>query len=137
MESRRDVNDVIEGKISRIIECAMRVRRALSTGFLESVYRNALLIELRTCGFHAETEVPVEVRYKGAIVGQFRADIIVDGEIIIELKSVQTLTAAHEAQLVNYLTATGIDNGLLINFGSDIIQIKRKYRLYHPSSKSR
>lgn len=137
MECGNHVTDMIEGKISRVIECAMRVRRALSAGFMESVYRNALLIELRAYRFHAETEVPVEVRYKGEIVGQFRADIIVDGEIIIELKSVQTLSAAHEAQLVNYLTATGIDNGLLINFGSDIIQIKRKYRLYHPSSKSR
>lgn len=125
---------MIDSKISRIIECAMQVRRALSAGFLESVYRNALLIELRACGFHAETEVPVEVQYKRVVVGQFRADIIVDKEIIIELKSVQSLTVTHEAQLVNYLTATGINTGLLINFGAEHIQIKRKYRLYRPSS---
>lgn len=120
----------IEEVIKTIIQCAYNVRIHLSAGFLESVYQKALLIELREKGIHADTETPINVYYKNQIIGEFRADIIVEGEIIIELKSVQHLLPIHEAQLVNYLTATHKDHGLLINFGGERIEIKRKFREY-------
>jgi GxxExxY protein len=111
-----------------VIGCAMRVHAALGPGFLESVYRNALAIELRGSGFSVEAEHPITVRYQNEVVGAFVADLIVDGDLIIELKAVQLLGKAHEVQLVNYLTATGIDDGLVFNFGADSLQFKRKYR---------
>ena len=102
----------------------------MSAGFLESVYLNALLIELHDNGLKAEKEVPITVHYNNHIVGEFRADIVVENAVVIELKAVQQLTIAHEAQLVNYLTATDIEQGLLINFGSERIEIRRKYKTY-------
>lgn len=123
----------IEGLIKTIIQCAYNVRIHLSAGFLESVYQKALMIELQEKGIHAEVEKPIEVYYKDKIVGDFRADIIVEDLIILELKAVQQLMPIHETQLVNYLTATHIDHGLLINFGSERIQIKRKFREYKHS----
>lgn len=120
----------IEELIKRIIQCAFNVRMKLSAGFLESVYQNALLIELKENGLIAETEVPINVYYNNVIIGEFRADIVVDNTVVIELKAVQHLTTAHEAQLVNYLTATDIEHGLLINFGSEKIEIKRKYKTF-------
>ncbi|MEE1233426.1 MAG: GxxExxY protein [Phocaeicola sp.] len=123
----------IEELIKTIIQCAYNVRIHLSAGFLESVYQKALMIELQEKGIHAEVEKPIEVYYKDKIVGDFRADIIVEDLIILELKAVQQLMPIHETQLVNYLTATHIDHGLLINFGSERIQIKRKFREYKHS----
>ncbi len=120
----------IEELIKQVIQCAYNVRMKLSAGFLESVYLNALLIELHDNGLKANKEVPIIVNYKNHIVGEFRADIIVEGSVIIELKATQHLTPTHEAQLVNYLTATNIEHGLLINFGSEKIEIKRKYKTF-------
>lgn len=119
-----------EELIKAIIQCAYNVRIHLTAGFLESVYQKALMIELQEKGIHTEAEKPIDVYYKDKIVGDFRADIIAEGIIIIELKAVQQLMPIHETQLVNYLTATHIDHGLLINFGSERIQIKRKFREY-------
>ena len=120
----------IEELIKRIIQCAFNVRMKLSAGFLESVYQNALLIELKENGLIAETEVPINVYYNNVVIGEFRADIVVEKTVVVELKAVQQLTTAHEAQLVNYLTATDIEHGLLINFGSEKIEIKRKFRTF-------
>ena len=120
----------IEELIKQIVQCAYNVRTKLSAEFLESVYLNALLIELHDNGLKAEKEVPITVHYNNHIVGEFRADIIVEKTVVVELKAVQQLTTAHEAQLVNYLTATNIEHGLLINFGSDKIEIKRKFRTF-------
>ena len=120
----------IEALITRIIQCAYNVRLNLSAGFLESVYQNALLIELEENGLSAEKEVPINVYYNNVIVGEFRADIVVENVVVIELKAAQHLMPIHEAQLVNYLTATNIEHGLLINFGSDKIEIKRKYKTF-------
>jgi GxxExxY protein len=111
----------------QIIGCAYRVHKELGAGFLESVYENALLIELSEAGLAAAQQVPLPVYYSGKIVGDFCADIVVDERVILELKAVRKLTTVHEIQLVNYLTATGIDDGLLINFGSSV-KVKRKYR---------
>ena len=113
-----------------IIGCAMKVHRTLGPGFLESVYQNALLHELRRAGLRAEPEKPIQVFYEEVLVGDFLADIVVEGRIVIENKAVRTLTAAHEAQVVNYLTATGIEVGLLLNFGADSLEFKRKHRTY-------
>lgn len=120
----------IESLIKTIVQCAYDVRVHLAAGFLEAVYQKALVIELKEKGIHADTETPINVYYKNEIVGEFRADIIVEGQIIIELKAVQHLISIHETQLVNYLTATHKDHGLLINFGGERIEIKRKFREY-------
>ncbi len=120
----------IEDLIKQIVQCAYNVRTKLSAGFLESVYLNALLIELHDNGLKADKEVPIIVHYNSHIVGEFRADIIVESSVILELKATQHLSTTHEAQLVNYLTATDIEHGLLINFGSEKIEIKRKFRTF-------
>jgi len=116
--------------ITEIIECAKRIRRQLGPGFLEKVYKNAMVVELRKLKLNFETEKLIQVLYDGIVVGEYRTDIIVEGKLILELKAIQELTIANEVQLVNYLTSTGIDDGLLINFGSDKLQFKRKYRIY-------
>lgn len=119
-----------EELIKQIIQCAYNVRKELYAGFLESVYKNALLIELRKNGLKVDKEVPINVHYNNVIVGEFRADIIVEDSVILELKAIQKLSTIHEAQLVNYLTATNIEHGLLINFGSEKLEVKRKYRIF-------
>ncbi|MDY6240609.1 MAG: GxxExxY protein [Prevotella sp.] len=124
-----DVNILIQ----KMIECAKAIRRQLGPGYLESVYKNAMLIEMQKHHVAYQTEVPLNVLYDGIIVGKYRADIIVDNRLILELKATTYLTVANEIQLVNYLTATGIDDGLLINFGADQLQFKRKYRVYRQS----
>ena len=116
--------------ITEIIECAKRIRRQLGPGFLEKVYKNAMVVELRKLKLNFETEKLIQVLYDGIVVGEYRTDIIVEGKLILELKATQDLSIANEAQLVNYLTSTQIDDGLLINFGSEKLQFKRKYRIY-------
>jgi len=115
-------------KAGKVIGCAMKVHRTLGPGFLESVYEKALTIELRRAGMRAECQKPLQVFYEGEVVGDFVADLIVDNEIIVENKAVAALTKAHEVQLVNYLTATRTDDGLLLNFGAERLQYKRKFR---------
>ena len=122
----------VELLINQIVDSAYRVHRALHPGYLESVYRNALVLELSSRGMESECEVPIIVRYRGHVVGDFKADVLVEDKVILELKAVNSLHEAHEAQLVNYLTATGIEYGFLINFGSEKVEIKRKFRTYRP-----
>jgi GxxExxY protein len=112
-----------------IIGAAMKVHSALGPGFLESVYQNALIWELRKTGLKAEAERPISVRYDEQIVGAFTADVLVNNAVIIELKVSQSLAKAHEVQLVNYLTATRLDEGVLLNFGTERLQFKKKFRL--------
>lgn len=113
-----------------IIGCAMIVHRGLGPGYLESVYQNALAWELRSARIPIECEHRIEVRYRSALVGEFVADMVIAGVVLVELKAVRALAPAHEAQLVNYLAATGIEIGLLINFGADRLAFKRKTRTY-------
>ena len=120
----------VEMLIRTVMECSKNIRRVLGPGYLESVYKNSMLVELNKRGLVYEIEKPISVYYENVLVGDFKADIVVEGVLILELKAVQSLHMAHEIQLVNYLTATGIDNGLLINFGSDELQFKRKFRVY-------
>lgn len=119
----------VENLIKTIIAAAIEVKRTLGSGFLENVYLNALVHEMRLCDIPVETEKQLRIFYKGNDVGWYRADIIVDGRVILELKCAESIAMAHEYQLVNYLRATGIDNGLIINFGSSPIGIKRKFRI--------
>ena len=112
----------------KVIGLAMKVHRALGPGFLESVYRNALAFELRRAGLTVDLDQRITVRYENVIVGDFIADLVVNATLICELKSISTLTKADEVQVVNYLTATNHDVGLLLNFGSSSLQFKRKHR---------
>lgn len=101
------------------------VNRILGPGFLEKVYENALLFELRKKGIKAEAQVPIEVNYKSLIVGEYFADIVAEGRVIIELKTVDRIKKIHEAQIINYLKATGFKVGLLVNFKNSKADIKR------------
>ena len=112
----------------KIIGCCYKVYNVLGYGFLESVYEKALLIELNKAGLKALAQHEILVHYEGQIVGEFKADILVEDVIVIELKSVKMIAKAHEVQLVNYLAATQKDVGLLINFGERSVQVKRKVR---------
>ncbi len=113
-----------------IIGAALRVHGGLGPGFLESVYQHALAHELREAGVAFACGYPLHVRYRGALVGEFVADVFVDGRVVVENKAVRALTAAHEAQLVNYLAATGVEIGLLLNFGAERLQVRRMSRAY-------
>src|SRR5437660_2689044 len=110
-----------------IIGCAYRVHNRLGSGFLEKVYENALRSELENLCLPVRQQEPIHVIYQGHIVGEYYADLWVNDRVVVELKAVQSLVREHEVQLVNYLTATGIDAGLLLNFGSSV-QVKRKFR---------
>jgi GxxExxY protein len=120
----------VEVLIKTVMECSKNIRKHLGPGYLESVYKNAMLVELKKHHLSYEVEKPISVFYEDVLVGDFKADIVVEGILILELKAVQSLHLAHEIQLVNYLTATGVDDGLLINFGSEGLQFKRKFRIY-------
>ena len=113
----------------RVIGAAMKVHSTLGPGFLESVYQNALIWELRKVGLKAEAERPISVHYDGQLVGAFTADVLVNDSLILELKSIQALAKAHEVQLVNYLVATGLDEGLPLNFGTERLEFKKKFRV--------
>ena len=104
----------------------------LGSGFLEKVYENALRIELVKKGLKVQQQEPIKVWYEGQVIGDYVADLWVQDRIIVELKAVQSLTKEHEVQLVNYLTATGTESGLVLNFGSSV-HVKRKYREYKPA----
>ena len=112
----------------QIIGCAYKVHNELGFGFLESVYRKAMAIELEKSGHSTEQEKALKVYYSDQVVGEFYVDILVDNDIILELKSVQHLAKEHEVQLVNYLNGMKKELGLLINFGSSGVEVKRKYR---------
>ena len=113
----------------QVIGAAMKVHSTLGPGFLESVYQNALRWELQKLGLKVDVQKPITVHYDGQVVGIFTADLLVNDSLILELKANQLLVKAHEVQLVNYLVATGIDEGLLLNFGVERLEYKKKFRL--------
>jgi GxxExxY protein len=127
MENRYDL-------AGKVIGLAMIIHTTLGPGFLESVYRNALAYELRLAGFKVELEKAITVYYRQQVVGNFVADMIVNEQLIVELKAVQNLTSAHGVQLVNYLTATGIEEGLLLNFGATSLEYRKKFRTFKPKA---
>ena len=112
----------------KIIGCAYKVYNQLGFGFLESVYKKAMIIELAKNNLKGEAEKPLKVYYDNQVVGDFFVDLLVEETVIIELKSVQNLAKDHEVQLVNYLNGLKKDIGLLINFGPSGVEVKRKYR---------
>ncbi|MEM9024420.1 MAG: GxxExxY protein [Bacteroidota bacterium] len=114
-----------QDKTQQILKAFYQVYNTLGYGFLEKVYQNALIMELREMGFHCEQQCPIRVYYKSKKVGEYYADIIVDDCIILELKAASALVEAHEYQLINYLKATEIEVGLLLNFGQTP-EFKRK-----------
>ena len=109
----------------KIIKCFYKVYNTLGYGFLEKVYENALAIELRKIGFEVKCQFPINVYYESEIVGDYYADIIVNNLVIIELKATKQLDEEHEYQLINYLKATKVELGLLMNFGKEAVY-KRK-----------
>lgn len=109
----------------KIIGCFYKVYNELGSGFVESIYEKAVMIELESIGLFVESQKEIKVYYKGLEVGIFKSDIIVENKVIIELKAVNSLIKVHEVQLVNYLKSTGIEIGLLVNFGKKI-EFKRK-----------
>ncbi len=111
----------------KIIGCAYDVYNQMGFGFLEKVYENAMMIKLKEKGLSAFQQSPVNVYFEEKIVGEYFADVIVDKKVIVELKAISKLSKSHEVQLVNYLKATGIKVGLLINFGEKIKIIRRVF----------
>jgi len=109
----------------KVIGAFYSVYNELGHGFVESVYRNAFAYELGTQGLRVEKEFPLTVRFRDIVVGQFRADLVVEGRLLVELKSTTQLLSAHEIQLINYLKATRLRLGLLLNFGPRA-EIKRR-----------
>jgi GxxExxY protein len=116
-----NINDITYAINGAVFE----VNRVLGPGFLEKVYENAVLIELRSRGLKAESQVPIKVLYKEDVVGEYLADILVEERVIVELKTVERLEKIHEAQLLNYLKATGLNIGMLVNFRHPKAEIKR------------
>ena len=108
-----------------IIGCAMKVSNTLGVGFLEKVYENALAIELRKARLVAEQQKPILVRYEGAVVGDYVADIVVNGAVLLELKAAKFIDQIHQAQLLNYMKATALKVGLILNFGTTRLGVKR------------
>ena len=116
-----DINDITYAINGAVFE----VNRVLGPGFLEKVYENALLIELRSKGLKAQNQAQIKVSYKGNMVGEYIADILVEEKVVVEIKTVDILGKIHEAQLLNYLKATGIRVGLLVNFRHPKAEVKR------------
>lgn len=109
----------------KVIGCAFEVINELGSGFLESVYERAMLIALSDANISAESQTPVNVEFRQKSVGDFYADLLVEGKVLVELKAVKALAPEHQAQIINYLNATGIEVGLLINFGNSKLEFKR------------
>ncbi len=110
---------LLHGEVSHeILGAFFRVHTALGHGFLEAVYRRALEVELRARGMAVAVEVPYSIKFNGNVIGDYRADLVVEQKVIVECKAAEYLTPAHEAQLINYLRVSGIPLGLLLNFGA-------------------
>ena len=109
----------------RIIGCAYEVSNGLGAGFLESVYEAALALELEHGGLKLERQKEFVVQYKSKTVGRYYADLVINDQVVVELKALSGLTGEHEAQLLNYLKASGLKLGLLLNFGRPKVEVKR------------
>jgi GxxExxY protein len=117
----------------KVIGCAYKVHNVLGPGFLEKVYENALTIELKKLDIRPRQQEKLPVLYQGEPVGVYYPDLWIENQLIVEIKAILTLAPEHEMQLIHYLAATGIDDGLLINFGPSV-QVKRKFRQPNPES---
>jgi len=108
-----------------VLEACFEVANELGPGFMESVYENALLLALRQKGLGARSQVPISVSFRGESVGEFVGDIVVEGKVLLELKAAKALATEHQAQVINYLKATGLEVGLLVNFGRPRLEYRR------------
>ena len=117
-----------EALTGKILESCFEVSKELGAGFLESVYEKALLVALKQKGLHVISQVPLHVKFRGVIVGDFFADLLVEDKVLIELKAVSRIANEHKAQTINYLKATGIEVGLLVDFGTPKVEY---YRLHN------
>ncbi|MEQ1763733.1 MAG: GxxExxY protein [Pyrinomonadaceae bacterium] len=125
------VDDQLTGTI---IQCCFEVSNELGAGFLESVYERALVVALAQKGLGVSAQVPLKVKFRGVIVGDYFADLVVEDQVLIELKAVSRILQEHKAQVINYLTATGIALGLLVNFGTPRIEYYRLHsKQQHPA----
>jgi GxxExxY protein len=109
----------------KILAAAFKVQNTLGCGFLEKIYENALVVEPARDGLRLEQQKSLQVKYEGVVVGEYQADLVVDGRVIAKCKAVSHLDPVHEAQLLNYLKATGVRVGLLLNFGRTRLQYRR------------
>ncbi len=109
----------------KILECSFEVIKELGIGFVESVYEKALFVALKQKGLKAERQVPLKVKFRDVIVGEFSADLLVEDKIIVELKAVSSFVNEHFAQLINYLKVTELEVGLIINFGNAKLEYRR------------
>jgi GxxExxY protein len=117
---------LVEGELSgRVIGAAVAVHRALGPGFLESIYEGALVEELRARGIAGVRQLPVDVTYRGAVVGRHRLDLLIEDRIVVELKAIASFAPIHEAILLSYLRAANQRLGLLLNFAAPKLQIQR------------
>jgi len=116
----------------KVIGLAMKVHSTLGPGFLESIYQNALAHEFGKAKIQFESQKPINVYYDNVLIGEFIADFLVESELIVELKAIQALASIHEIQTVNYLVATGKEIGLLLNFGGERLEFKKKFRQSKP-----
>jgi GxxExxY protein len=116
-----------QGITEQILGACFDVSKELGAGFLESVYQKALLVALQQRGLQVVSQAPLEVTFRGQCVGTFFADVLVESVVIVELKAVDALLPEHQTQVINYLRATGIPVGLLVNFGRPRIQYRRLY----------
>ena len=117
-----------ENITKHILAAAFEVMNEIGHGFLESVYERSLLIALQSKGLKVKSQVPIAVMFRNQVVGEFFADLLIDDSVIIELKATKALAPEHQAQVINYLNATEIEVGLLINFGSPKIEYHRLVR---------
>jgi len=125
-DKEKEVGQLLEGELTeKILGSAFKVLNTLGSGFLEKIYENALVLELRRLEIEVEQQKPLKVHYEGVVVGEYLADLIVGGRVIVECKAVSHLDPAHEAQLLNYLKATNLRVGLLFNFGRPKLQYRR------------
>lgn len=121
MQELEKLNPITE----KIIGCAYTISNTLGNGFLEKVYENALVHELRKSGLKIEQQHSIQVWYDGIVVGEYIADLLVEDAVLVELKAVKVLDAIHQAQCIHYLKATGLRLCLLLNFGSPRVEVKR------------
>ena len=127
------MNRMVDDELTaKIIQACFEVSNELGAGFLESVYEKALVVALAQKGLKVVAQVPMKVKFRGVIVGDYSADLIVEDQVLIELKAVSRILPEHKAQVINYLTATGIVIGLLVNFGTPRIEYYRLHARQHP-----
>jgi GxxExxY protein len=135
MKGRMNFTEQPDNVLARtIIGLAMKVHRVLGSGYSETVYRNCMIVELEKAGIPFKKHPSITVMYEGVEVGVYQADLLIADSLIVELKVASGISDEHVAQLVNYLMATMVENGLVINFGASSLQFRTKTRSYRPKN---